>query len=144
MRFLRWLMLSSCLGCLLLVAWRPDWVTRLDAPGSIPMLVHHGAIAPLWAPPTLSLPQVLQELGRDSEWHAVAPASITFRTGPDWGRVLGMLWHLLLPALLVPGWIYWRVRGREHDRVLHVGSCCGVLLALPIIAAYAWLLLGGL
>jgi hypothetical protein len=143
MRFLRWLMGSSCLLCLLWVGWTMEWYTRLDAPGRIPMRVHHGAIAPVWTPPMPTLSEVLRQLGPDSEWQDVPPATITFRTVPNWNRAVAILWHLLVLALLVPGWIYWRVRGRERDSMLQVGLCCAVVLATPLLAAYLWMLAGG-
>lgn len=107
------------------------------------MLVHHGAIAPLWAPPTPPLSEVLRQLGPDSEWQNVPPATITFRTEPNWNQALAILWHLLVLALLVPGWIYWRLRGRERDSMLQVGLYGALALATPLLASYLWMIAGG-
>lgn len=126
------------------VAARAPWVTMLSAPGRV-LLVPHPHPAPLWSPPPAkAVGDVLATLDRSSDWHGVDAAKVTSRVVTDREALLGKLLMLLVPSLLLPGWLYTRSRGRERDVVLHVGFRTGCGLAAGMLASLVvWAGFGG-
>jgi hypothetical protein len=131
------------LACVVWVAWRAQWQTDLTAPG-MSLAVGHRDGAPLWSPPHKDLQELLAQLPAASEWRRVDVASVAVKVQPMWGDMLLDLLFLLIPATLVPGWLYRCVRGHKRDVVLHLawhggsGLLIGILLSVSL-----WLLAGG-
>ena len=143
MKALRWTMGVMILACVVLVAWRAQWQIDLTAPGMSLALGHRDG-APLWSPPHKDLQELLAQLPAASEWRRVDVASVAVKVQPMWGDMLLDLLFLLIPATLVPGWLYRCVRGHKRDVVLHLawhggsGLLIGILLSVSL-----WLLAGG-
>jgi hypothetical protein len=144
MKALRWSMVALCFACVLGVASQAYWITRLSAPRMALGVVHRES-APLWSPPPpRSVSDVRETVGFSSDWRRVDAATVTTRVETLWEPMLGDLLLLLVPATLLPGWLYTRVRGRHRDLALHLGLHAGSGLALGLLASVAlWFGLGG-
>jgi hypothetical protein len=144
MKLLRWTMISLCAACVLGVAWRAHWMTSLRAP-ELELNALHADTAPLWSPPSaMSLAEVRAMEDLFSEWHRVDPAQVSSRVVTHWDPMVGHLLLLLPPALVFPGWLYTRERGRRRDAVLHYGLRAGCGLALGLLASVGlWAVVGG-
>jgi hypothetical protein len=134
------LLLAAAVG----VVVRAPWMTILSAPGRV-LLVQHTDPTPLWSPPSARpIADVLATLDRSSDWHGVDAAKVTRRVVADRETMLVNLLMLLVPATLLPGWLYTRVRGRERDLVLHLGCRAGCGVAAGLLASLAlWVAFGG-
>jgi hypothetical protein len=140
---LRWTLIGLVLASTLHVAWQASWMTTLSAPGRALGILHSGT-SPLWSPPSaITLAEELRTLRASDEWHRVDPAHVTSRVEPMWDRMCADLLLLLVPATLLPGWLYTRVRGRDRDLVLHLGLRGGCGLALGLSMSFALWLVGG-